>query len=90
MLDAGAPIDGFGVGSSLAVSTETPVLDTVYNRVAFEERPVRKDVGGQGHLAGAQAGLALRGVRDLADEEGPVGGVALGEVMLDWTADRRR
>ena len=42
MLDAGAPIDGFGIGSSLAVSTDAPVLDSVYKLVAFDARPVRK------------------------------------------------
>ena len=31
LIDAGAPIDGFGGGSSLAVSTDVPVLDSVYN-----------------------------------------------------------
>lgn len=30
LLDAGAPIDGFGVGSSMAVSDDAPVLDIAY------------------------------------------------------------
>lgn len=37
-----APIDGFGVGSSLGVSADTPTLDSVYKLVAYDGRPVRK------------------------------------------------
>jgi nicotinate phosphoribosyltransferase len=47
LLGAGAPIDGFGVGSSLAVSTDAPVLDTVYKLVEFDARPVRKTSEGK-------------------------------------------
>jgi nicotinate phosphoribosyltransferase len=37
-----APIDAFGVGSSLGVSADAPTLDTVYKLVEFDGRPVRK------------------------------------------------
>jgi nicotinate phosphoribosyltransferase len=37
-----APIDGFGVGTSLGVSADAPMLDTVYKLVAFDGRAVRK------------------------------------------------
>lgn len=47
LLDAGAPIDGFGVGSSLAVSSDVPVLDTVYKLVDIDGRPVRKTSEGK-------------------------------------------
>ena len=41
-LAAGAPIDGFGVGSHLGVSYDAPVLDIVYKLVEYDHRPVVK------------------------------------------------
>ena len=41
-LAAGAPIDGFGVGSHLGVSHDAPVLDIVYKLVEYDHRPVVK------------------------------------------------
>ena len=38
----GAPIDGFGLGSSLGVSTDAPTLDSVYKLVVYDSRPVMK------------------------------------------------
>ncbi|HEX8699536.1 MAG TPA: nicotinate phosphoribosyltransferase [Myxococcaceae bacterium] len=35
LIDQGAPIDGFGVGSALAVSTDVACLDIVYKLVAY-------------------------------------------------------
>ena len=35
LLAAGAPIDGFGVGTALAVSTDAPYLDTAYKLAAY-------------------------------------------------------
>lgn len=42
LLGAGAPIDGFGVGSRLVVSADAPYIDLVYKLAAFDERPVLK------------------------------------------------
>lgn len=42
-----APIDGFGVGSALAVSADAPTLDSVYKLVEFDGRPVRKTSAGK-------------------------------------------
>src|SRR5205823_5570165 len=42
LVAAGAPIDGFGVGSDLGVAADAPVVDTVYKLVEFDGRPVRK------------------------------------------------
>jgi nicotinate phosphoribosyltransferase len=86
LLDAGAPIDGFGVGSSLAVSTDVPVLDSVYKLVAFDGRPVRKTSEGKRTWPGRKQ--VWRGedsdVLGLADEEGPADREALlSEVMRD-------
>ena len=42
LLRAGAPIDGFGVGSRLGTSADAPYLDAAYKLVAFDGRPVLK------------------------------------------------
>lgn len=47
LLAEGAPIDGFGVGSALGVSSDAPVLDSVYKLVAHDGRPVRKTSTGK-------------------------------------------
>ena len=35
LVAAGAPIDGYGVGTALAVSTDAPYLDTAYKLAAY-------------------------------------------------------
>jgi nicotinate phosphoribosyltransferase len=47
LVDAGAPIDGFGVGSALGVSADAPTLDSVYKLAAYDGRPVRKTSTGK-------------------------------------------
>ena len=42
LLEAGAPIDGFGVGTKLGVSADAPWTDCAYKLVEFEGRPVLK------------------------------------------------
>jgi nicotinate phosphoribosyltransferase len=42
LLDAGAPIDGFGVGTKVGVSADAPVADCVYKLVEYAGRPVLK------------------------------------------------
>jgi nicotinate phosphoribosyltransferase len=53
-LAAGAPIDGFGVGSHLGVSYDAPVLDIVYKLVEYGHRPVLKLSQEKQTLAGAK------------------------------------
>lgn len=43
----GAPIDGFGVGTSLGAAGGAPTLDSVYKLVSFDGRPVRKTSTGK-------------------------------------------
>jgi nicotinate phosphoribosyltransferase len=88
LLDAGAPIDGFGVGSSLAVSSDVPVLDTVYKLVDYDGRPVRKTSEGKATWPGRKQ--VWRHWNDRADtlglleEAAPAGGEPmLEEVMGD-------
>ncbi len=71
----GAPIDGFGVGTALAVSTDAPYLDTAYKLAAYAGRgrmklsaskrtwPGRKQI-----FRETRAGVAVRDVLGSADE----------------------
>jgi nicotinate phosphoribosyltransferase len=47
LLAAGAPIDGFGVGSSLVTSSDLPFLDAVYKLQEYAGRPRRKRSSGK-------------------------------------------
>jgi nicotinate phosphoribosyltransferase len=42
LVQAGAPIDAFGVGTRVGVSADAPYLDTAYKLVEFDGRPVLK------------------------------------------------
>jgi nicotinate phosphoribosyltransferase len=42
LLRSGAPIDGFGVGTSLDTSSDAPSLDTVYKLQEYAGKPRRK------------------------------------------------
>ncbi|HUG35405.1 MAG TPA: nicotinate phosphoribosyltransferase [Candidatus Limnocylindrales bacterium] len=52
LLDAGAPIDGFGVGTRMGVSTDAPALDIVYKLTAYEGRGRLKLSSGKHTLPG--------------------------------------
>lgn len=49
---AGAPIDGFGVGTDLVVSRDVPTLDFAYKLVAYAGEPRLKGSTGKGTLPG--------------------------------------
>ena len=76
-LAAGAPIDGFGVGSHLGVSYDAPALDIVYKLVEYADRPVLKLSQDKETLAGrkqffrryADSGEMLEDLIALRDEE---------------------
>jgi nicotinate phosphoribosyltransferase len=42
LVTAGAPIDAFGVGTRVGVSSDAPYLDSVYKLVEYDGRPVLK------------------------------------------------
>jgi nicotinate phosphoribosyltransferase len=42
LVEAGAPIDAFGIGTRLGVSADAPFLDSVYKLVEYDGRPVLK------------------------------------------------
>ena len=54
LLAAGAPIDGFGVGTNFAASADAPTLETVYKLVALAGRPMAKRSSGKATLPGAK------------------------------------
>lgn len=54
LASSGAPIDGFGVGTSLTVSKDRPALDIAYKLVAYDGRPRAKYSEGKVLLPGAK------------------------------------
>lgn len=44
---AGAPIDGYGIGTSLSTSSDVPALDCAYKLVEYADRPRRKRSAGK-------------------------------------------
>jgi nicotinate phosphoribosyltransferase len=42
LIEAGAPIDGFGVGTSLTTSSDVPALDCAYKLQEYKDTPRRK------------------------------------------------
>ncbi len=52
LLAAGAPIDGFGVGTALTTSSDAPTLGGVYKLVWSAGRPVMKAAGTKSNLPG--------------------------------------
>lgn len=51
---AGAPIDGYGIGTSLVASSDAPVLDCAYKLQMYEGRPKRKRSEGKATWPGAK------------------------------------
>lgn len=54
LVAAGAPIDGFGVGTAFGVSEDAPTLESVYKLVEVDGRPVAKASTGKETLPGAK------------------------------------
>lgn len=86
LLADGAPIDVFGVGTSMGVSADAPSLDSVYKLVEYEGRPVMKLSPGKETRPGpkqvyrfAEPGHDLLACRS---EDPPAGAVALLEPVM--------
>lgn len=88
LVAAGAPIDGFGVGTALSTSSDAPALGGIYKLVEIERErrlvPVIKLSPGKRTYPGRKqvwrvydAGVAVRDVVGVADEAGPAGGEPL-------------
>jgi nicotinate phosphoribosyltransferase len=88
LLEAGAPIDSFGLGTRIGISSDAPSLDSVYKLVEYDGRPVMKLSAGKATLPGPKQ--VHRGDLDHGDvlalrAERPPGSSSplLGEVMRD-------
>lgn len=75
---AGAPVDGFGVGTNVATSADAPTLESVYKLVAVGGRPMAKHSTGKATLPGRKQVWRRPGfggdVLALADEPCPAPG----------------
>jgi nicotinate phosphoribosyltransferase len=91
LLRAGAPIDGFGVGTKVGVSADAPWTDCVYKLVEYDGRPVLKLSPHKQTLPGPKqvfryrdsAGTCLRDTIACAAEECAAGQPLLSPVMKD-------
>ncbi|MDZ7841827.1 MAG: nicotinate phosphoribosyltransferase [Gammaproteobacteria bacterium] len=52
LIDAGVPVDGFGIGTALVVSNDAPHVDLSYKLVEYESRPRMKLSTGKVSLPG--------------------------------------
>jgi nicotinate phosphoribosyltransferase len=89
LLEAGAPIDGFGVGTSMGVSADAPYLDVVYKLVEYAGRPRLKRSTGKATLPGrkqvyrqSENGAAVRDVLACRQESAAAGTALLQPVMI--------
>jgi nicotinate phosphoribosyltransferase len=74
LLAAGAPIDGFGVGTSMMTSSDAPNLDVIYKLVEDSHGPVMKTSPGKANLPGIKQ-VFRKDDRDvIALEDEPIGG----------------
>ncbi len=76
LVSAGAPIDAFGVGTRMNVSSDAPSVDLVYKLVQYGGRDVLKLSEGKETWVGAKAVYRLHDadVLALAEEPAPVEG----------------
>ena len=89
LLERGAPIDGFGVGTKMGTSSDQPALDSAYKLSGYAGEPRMKLSAEKSNLPGRkqvvrqyEAGLAVRDV--IATEEEQISGAPLLErVMAD-------
>jgi nicotinate phosphoribosyltransferase len=91
LLAAGAPIDGFGLGTNFATSADAPTLETVYKLVAVDGRPMAKRSTGKATLPGAKQVWRRPGfggdVLALAGEAAPLPGAEPLLEAVDLTGD---
>ena len=93
LLAAGAPIDGFGIGTKLGVSADAPWMDWAYKLSEYDNAPVLKLSEGKASLAGRKQvyrksdadGTYVADTLALEDEQLPEqdGAPLLAEVMRD-------
>jgi nicotinate phosphoribosyltransferase len=96
-VSAGAPIDGFGVGTHLGTSSDAPFLDTAYKLTEYAGKPKMKLSESKATLPGRKqifrekvAGQAVRDVVGLMDETAVAGDPLLVKVMENGRRTRSR
>jgi len=79
ILQSGAPVDGFGIGSKLDTAADSPCLDCAYKLMEYAGRPRRKHSEGKANWPGRKQVFRTR------DERGQVDGdlVALADERGD-------
>ncbi len=84
MLEAGTPVDAFGVGTDLMVSQDTPALDMAYKLASYGGEPRRKRSPGKATLPGRKQVYRLRAASGefLRDCIGLQGELLEGEALL--------
>lgn len=89
LLDRGAPIDGFGVGTKLGTSADQPTLDSAYKLSGYAGEPRMKLATGKSNLPGRKQvvrqyedGTAVRDVIAI-DEEQTNGAPLMERVVAD-------
>ncbi|HEU5320047.1 MAG TPA: nicotinate phosphoribosyltransferase [Methylomirabilota bacterium] len=91
LLDAGAPVDAFGVGTRMTVSADAPYFDMAYKLVRYAGRDVLKLSAGKATWTGEKqvyrrrdgGGWFAGDVIALRDEPGPPGGEPLLRTVMD-------
>ena len=81
VIENGAEIDAFGVGTKMGVSADAPYFDIVYKMVHFRDRDIRKLSPGKVNLAGEKQvfrktdenGMYVEDIIGLKDEKPPEG-----------------
>jgi nicotinate phosphoribosyltransferase len=63
LVAGGAPIEGFGIGTSLDVASDCPALDCAYKLQQYAGRPRRKRSPGKAHWPGAKQVFRQRNAR---------------------------
>jgi nicotinate phosphoribosyltransferase len=78
LLNAGAPIDGFGVGGRMGVSDDAPLLDTAYKLVEYDGQPRMKLSTDKASLPGRKQVFRMAG----SDVIAPAGEKLSGDALL--------
>jgi nicotinate phosphoribosyltransferase len=89
LVQSGAPIDSFGIGTRLGTSEDAPNLDIVYKLAQLDDRPLLKLSTDKGTLPGIKQvwrerndnGVPVKDTLGLADEDLP--GVPLLETVME-------
>ena len=88
LVQAGAPVDAFGIGTQLGVSADAPYVDSVYKLTEYDGRPVVKlsvakaTAPGRKQVWRTLENGAHRDVVGLRDESAPAGGVPMLEAVM--------